>query len=160
MFALEGHLRIIGAEHTSFTVSNLDQSLAFYVDRLGLEILHIRPEITNRYFREIIGFPEGIVRGAFLRIPGTDHRLELFEFVAPRGAPADIRTNNPGSAHLALLVDDLWAAYQELKAKGVRFRSPPVALDEGPNVGGVSVYMLDPDGITLELFQPPPAKLK
>ena len=153
-------MKIIGAEHTSFTVSNLDRSLEFYVDWLGLEVLHIRPEIKNRYFREIVGFPEGVIRGAFLRIPGTDHRLELFEYLEPRGTPADVRTNNPGSAHLAFFVEDVRAAYRELTAKGVRFRSPPVDLDEGPNVGGVSVYMLDPDGITLELFQPPPGRLK
>ena len=151
-------MKIIGAEHTSFTVSNLDRSLEFYVDWLGLEVLHIRPEIKNRYFREIVGFPEGVIRGAFLRIPGTDHRLELFEYLEPRGTPADVRTNNPGSAHLAFFVADVRAAYQELTAKGVRFRSPPVDLDEGPNAGGVSVYMLDPDGITLELFQPPPGR--
>ena len=116
-------MKIIGAEHTSFTVSNLDRSLEFYVDWLGLEVLHIRPEIKNRYFREIVGFPEGVIRGAFLRIPGTDHRLELFEYLEPRGTPADVRTNNPGSAHLAFFVADVRAAYQELTPKGVRVLS-------------------------------------
>ena len=152
-------MKIIGAEHTSFTVSDLDRSLEFYVGWLGLEVIHIRPEIKNRYFREIVGFPEGVIRGAFLRIPGSEHRLELFEYLEPRGTPADVRTNNPGSAHVAFFVEDVRAAYEELAARGVRFRSPPVDLDEGPNVGGVSVYMLDPDGITLELFQAPPGRL-
>jgi len=151
-------MKITGAEHTSFTVSNLDRSLEFYVDWLGLEMLYLRPEIKNRYFREIVGFPQGVIRGAFLRIPGTEHRLELFEYLEPRGTPADVRTNNPGSAHIAFYVEDVRAAYAELLAKGVRFRSAPVDLDEGPNVGGVSVYMLDPDGITLELFQAPPGR--
>jgi catechol 2,3-dioxygenase-like lactoylglutathione lyase family enzyme len=153
-------MKIIGAEHTSFTVSDLDRSLEFYVDWLGLEVIHIRPEIKSRYFREIVGFPDGVIRGAFLRIPGSEHRLELFEYLEPRGTPADVRTNNPGSAHVAFFVEDVRAAYAELTARGVRFRSPPVDLDEGPNVGGVSVYMLDPDGITLELFQAPPGRLK
>jgi lactoylglutathione lyase len=142
-----------GADHTSFTVSNLERSLDFYHGLLGFEILHSRPQITSKYFRDVVGFPDGVIKDAFLAIPGTQHRLELFEYVQPRGTPADVRTNNPGSAHLALYVDDLLPMYEELKAKGVQFRSPPVYLDEGPNIGGWDVYMLDPDGITIELFQ-------
>lgn len=148
-------MKIAGADHTSFTVSDLDRSLYFYVDLLGLELLHLRPRITSNYFRGVIGFPAAVVKGAFLRIPGSAHRLELFEYLEPRGTPADVRTNNPGSAHLALLVEDLQEAYEELVAQRVRFRSPVIYLDEGPNAGGYAVYILDPDDITIELFQPP-----
>lgn len=148
-------MAITGADHTSFTVGNLDRSLAFYRDLLGLQVVWIRPHITNQYWRDIVGFPDAVVRGAFLAIPGTTHRLELYEYLQPRGTPADVRTNNPGSVHLCLYVDDARALYATLSAKGVSFRSPPVALNEGPNVGGVALYMLDPDGITIELFQPP-----
>ena len=147
-------MKITGADHTSYTVSNLERSLAFYRDLLGFEVLHIRPQITNRYFRDIVGYPDGVIKGAFLAIPGTDHRLELFEYVHPRGTPLDTRNNNPGSSHMAFYVDDLVALYEDLKTKGVQFRSPPVYMDEGPNAGGWAVYMLDPDGITIELFQP------
>jgi catechol 2,3-dioxygenase-like lactoylglutathione lyase family enzyme len=153
-FRLTGFsMKITGADHTSFTVSNLEQSIAFYVENLGFELLYIRPEIKNNYFRAIIGWPDAVVKGAVLAIPGTTHQLELFEYVHPRGVTADVRTNNPGSAHVAYFVDDLNAFYTALSAKGVRFRSPPVVLDEGPNRGGVALYMLDPDGITIELFQ-------
>ena len=147
-------MNITGADHTSFTVANLDRSLAFYAGVLGFEVLNLRPSITNRYFRDIIAMPDGVIKGAYLAIPGTAHKLELFEYVQPRGTPADVRTNNPGSAHICLMIEDLRAAYNELAAKGVQFRSPPVELNEGPNKGGVGLYMLDPDGITIELFQP------
>jgi catechol 2,3-dioxygenase-like lactoylglutathione lyase family enzyme len=147
-------VKITGADHTSYTVSNLERSLEFYHDLLGFEVLHIRPQITSHYFREIVGFPEGVIKGAYLAIPGTSHKLELFEYVNPRGAPLDTRNNNPGSSHLAFYVDDLAALYEALKARGVQFRSAPVYMDEGPNEGGWAVYMLDPDGITIELFQP------
>jgi catechol 2,3-dioxygenase-like lactoylglutathione lyase family enzyme len=148
-------MKIIGSDHTSFTVSNLEKSVAFYHGLLGFEILNHRPQITNRYFRDIVAFPDGVIKGAFLAIPGTTHCLELFEYVHPRGTPLDTRNNKPGSAHIALLVDDLRPMVEELKAKGVQFRSPPIYLDEGPNTGGWAVYMLDPDGITIELFQAP-----
>ncbi len=147
-------MKIIGADHTSFTVANLARSLEFYVGLLGFSVICIRPEITQTYFRRVVGFPDAVVKGADLAIPGTDHRLELFEYVQPRGTPANVEVNHPGSAHIAYLVDDLPALYAHLKASGAHFRSAPIALDEGPNAGGVAVYLLDPDGITIELFQP------
>ena len=146
-------MKITGADHTSYTVTNLERSLEFYVGLLGFEILWQR-EITNQYFRDIVGFPDGVVKATQLRIPGSTHKLELFEYVTPPGVPADTRTNNPGSSHMALVVDDLPAAYEELRAKGVRFRSPPIAIDAGANKGSYALYMFDPDGITVELFQP------
>lgn len=152
------NMKITGADHTSFTVADLDRSLAFYRDLLGLEVLWIRPNITNKYWRDIVGFPDAVVRGAFLAIPGTSHRLELYEYMHPRGTPADVRTNNPGSVHLCLYVDDARAMHAALSARGVVFRSPPIDLDEGPNIGGVAMYMVDPDGVTIELFQPPPKR--
>jgi catechol 2,3-dioxygenase-like lactoylglutathione lyase family enzyme len=145
-------MKITGADHTSFTVANLERSLEFYIGLLGLELIW-RREITNRYFREIVGFPDCVVKAAHLRIPGTGHKLELFEYVSPRGVPADVRTNNTGSSHISLYVDGLQAAYEELKSKGVRFRSPPVEIDAGANKGTRSLYLLDPDGITVELFE-------
>lgn len=147
-------MKVIGVDHTSYTVSNLERSIEFYVGVLGCDVLWQR-EITNQYFRDVMGFPDAVVKAAHLRIPGSNHKLELFEYVRPRGTPADMRTNNPGSSHMAFLVEDLLSAYEELKAKGVQFRSPPVYLDAGAYKGGYAVYMLDPNGITVELFQPP-----
>lgn len=145
-------MKITGADHTSYTVTSLERSLAFYMDILGYELLWQR-ENSNEYLRRIVGFPDAVINQAHLRIPGTTHKLELFEYVTPRGTPADIRTNNPGSSHISLLVEDLQSTYEELQAKGVQFRSPPVPINAGANPGGAALYMLDPDGITIELFQ-------
>jgi len=124
-------MQVTGADHTSFTVSNLDRSLEFYVGLLGCELLG-RRDITNQYFRDIVGFPECVVRAAWLRIPGSDHKLELFEYVKPLGIPVDTRTNNPGSSHISFYVDDLCEAYEELSLKGVRFRSLPSISTQEP----------------------------
>ena len=147
-------MNITGIDHTSFTVSNLERSLEFYVGVLGFEFLWQR-EIANGYFREIVRMPDCVVKAAHLRIPGSTHKVELFEYSTPRGVPADVRTNNPGSAHLALLVTDLVQAYEELSARGIPFRSPPILIDAGVNTGGHAAYILDPDGISIELFQLP-----
>ncbi len=151
-------MKIVGVEHTSYTVSNLERSLEFYVGVMGCKVLWQRQN-SDQYLRDIVAMPDAVVNAAHLGIPGTDHHLELFEYVQPRGVAADVRNNNPGSSHIAWLVEDLPAAYQELKAKGVQFRSEVVTIDKGVNTGGLSVYMLDPDGITIELFEPNPRKL-
>ena len=49
----------------------------------------------------------------------------------------------------------LRAACRDLQAKGVRFKTEPVEITAGPNQGGLVVYFFDPDGYTLEMFQPP-----
>jgi lactoylglutathione lyase len=144
---------IIGADHTSYSVRSIEHSLAFYRDLLGFEVIHERPEIKNNYFRKIVGIPDGVIHDAYLRIPGTTHCLELFEYMHPRGTPQNLKPNNPGSSHVAYLVDDLQAFFPKLKAAGVEFISEPVYLDEGPNEGGWALYMKDPDGIVIELFQ-------
>ena len=147
-------MKITGADHTSYTISNLERSIAFYVGLLGCDIIWQR-EISNQYFRDIVGFPDCVVKAAHLSIPGSEHRIELFEYVQPIGLNADVRTNNVGSSHISFFVDDLPAAYQELKAKGARFRSSPVEITAGANKGGWAVYLLDPDGLTVEFFQSP-----
>ena len=145
---------IIGVEHTCYTVIDMQRTLAFYRDLLGFEILHDRLAVTNSYFRKIIGFPDSVVHAVYMRIPGTDHCLELFEYKHPRGTPQNLTPNNPGSSHIAYVVDDLRAFYPKLKAAGVKFISEPIYLDEGPNKGGWGLYMKDPNGIIIELFEP------
>ena len=73
--------------------------------------------------------------------------------MSPPGAKLDPRTNNVGSAHLALIVDDLRAMHRELKGRGFRFKGEPIEIPAGPNKGNWMVYLLDPDDFTLELIQ-------
>ena len=143
--------------HTGLTVSDLERSITFYRDVLGLELVS-RWDSAQPYLRTVVGFPDAELRIALLRLPGTDtpsgHHLELLEYRSPRGARGDARTCNPGNAHVAFMVEDLERAYAELRAKGVRFKSAPVEVDHGRNTGAKVVYFLDPDDITLELVQP------
>ena len=147
---------ITGCYHTSFTVSNLERSVAFYRDVLGLKLRGVQGG-SHDYLRTIVGYPEANLKMAFLEIPGSGHVLELIEYVAPRGLPASVATCNPGSAHVCFRTDDLLRTYEEWRAKGVKFRSEPVRITAGVNEGGYAVYFSDPDGITLELFQPRPS---
>ena len=96
-----------------------------------------------------------MVKAALLRLPGSSHHVELFEYLDPPGKSYQPRPCDAGSAHLSLLVRDLPALYSELRAKGVSFVSEPVLITAGPNRGGYGVYLRDPNGILLELFKPP-----
>ncbi len=143
-----------GVHHTCYTVSDLDRTVAFYRE-LGCE-LRAEQEKQGGYFGAIVGYPDAHVRQAHLRVPGAEHELELFEYLAPRGERADVEPPNVGASHVCFLVDDLPALYEQLRERGVdSFVSPPVAVDTGMNRGGWSLYLKDPDGITVELFQPP-----
>src|SRR2546430_1895851 len=97
---------IVGAHHTSFTVADLDRSLAFFRDRLALTVVSVR-EVHDDYFGRIVGLLGCRVRAALLRVPGSDHHVELFEYLTPQGQTCTPRPCDPGSAHLSLLVDDL-----------------------------------------------------
>ena len=149
--------------HTGITVSDLDRSIAFYRDVLGLEFV-TQWESAQPYLRTIVGYPDAELRIALLRLPGgaqagrSGHHIELLEYRAPRGVRGDANTFNPGNAHVAFMVTDLDATYAAMKAKGVRFKSEPVTIAHGRNAGGKAVYLLDPDDVTLELIQPPPRR--
>jgi catechol 2,3-dioxygenase-like lactoylglutathione lyase family enzyme len=56
------------------------------------------------------------------------------------------------------MVDDIHIEFERMRALGVRFKAEaPIAIAAGVNKGGYTIYFLDPDGITLELIQPPTA---
>jgi catechol 2,3-dioxygenase-like lactoylglutathione lyase family enzyme len=138
--------------HTGLTVRDLDRSLAFYRDTLGMETV-FEQEKEGGYLAAIVGYPGAHVRMAHLAFPGDRHRLELFQYLEPepRGEPGEPR--DVGITHVCLLVDDIAALHARLRAGGIDFYSDPVVVDTGANAGGIGVYVRDPDGITLELFQ-------
>ncbi len=145
--------KFTGTHHTCYTVSDMECSLAFYRDLLGFEVYSERPAVTNTYFRTIVGFPDAVVYAVLLKIPGSEHALELLQYKHPKGVKQDMTPNNPGSGHVAYMVDDLKSIYERLQEAGIEFITPPVYLDEGPSRGGWALYMKDPDGIIVELCQ-------
>jgi catechol 2,3-dioxygenase-like lactoylglutathione lyase family enzyme len=153
-------MKVAEVFHTGLTVSDLDRSIAFYRDLLGLELV-TQWDSAQPYLRTIVGYPDAELRIALLRVPSSStgvsgHHVELLQYRSPRGTRGDAGTYIPGNAHIAFMVEDLDAAYAELSAKGVRFKSAPVEINHGRNRGGKAVYLFDPDDITLEFIQPAP----
>lgn len=152
---------ILSIWHASFTVSDIDRSIAFYRDELGLELVH-EQEQANEYTRKFVGYPDAHLKVAQFAIPGAEpppsrHVIELVQYVAPKGEPVHPERFQPGAAHLAFQVRDTFALYERLSARGVRFISEPVAITAGVNRGGATVYLEDPDGNTLEFVTAPSA---
>lgn len=145
-------MTVVGAWHTGFQVADLDRSLAFYRDLLGLEEIW-RRVVTDEYIGRLVGYPGLELHQALLRIPGTEHCLELLDYRNVERAPVDTRTANPGTAHICLVVQGLAGLYDRLLDAGVTFLSPPVVPTVGPNLGRLVAYMCDWDGIRVELLQ-------
>lgn len=145
---------IIGHHHTGIQVTDLDRSLEFYGDQLGLELV-LRWNRTAPYIEEFSGYRGVDMHGAILRLPNSDSILEILEYRNVERHAIDPATANPGTGHIAFRVDDCDALYERLTAQGVASVSRPVTPTIGPNKGGRTVLMLDPDGFRVELLQPP-----
>ncbi len=142
-------MKVLGVAHTSYTVSDLDRSLAFYRDTLGMELVS-QFEASGPMVQTILGIPGAHLKVVFLAVGG--HTLELIQYLSPKGASYDRRTCDVGPCHIAFLVDDINEAYSDLTAKGVHFKSAP-QCSELRGETHWACYMTDPDGITVELIQ-------
>ena len=149
-------MRIGPVYHTGFTVADLERSLAFYRDVLGLELVR-RQRGTADYLGTITGFAGVTLEVALLRPPEGGSLLELLQYVSHPAPPTPRETNRPGNAHLCFRVDDIDAACAHLRRHGTTLVSEATEITAGVHKGGFAVYARDPDGFTVELYQPPPA---
>jgi len=139
--------------HTGVIVSDLDRSIAFYHDVLGLPLAsEPSPVVAGPGLGPALGVPGASLRMVTLDVGGDT--LELLEYLSP---PSPIDTPMPqnalGAHHVAFRVDDVAAKVAELEDRGVTFLSPVNRVDEGVLAGWRWVYFRDPDGITLELVE-------
>lgn len=142
-------------QHTGLTVSNLERSVDFYTRILGCTLI-MQQEKVGGYLAQIVGYPDASVKMAHLSDPAGHHVIELFEYVTPEVISTDLEPRRVGNAHLCFLVSDLDSIYAAIQNEGITFISTPVPVDTGANAGGAGLYLKDPDGITMELFQPAP----
>jgi len=146
--------RIVAADHTGITVSNLERSLAFWRDVLGFEFSHSAHQKGERP-EQITGVKGADLKLAVLKTP-SGHKIELLEHFAPADRRCvDLRPCDVGHMHVALIIDDLEAVLQKIAASGWKAAGKPQTLTSGPNAGKRVVYVRDPDGTTIEFMQLP-----
>lgn len=144
------------AWHTGITVSDLEKSITFYRDILGLKLVE---GPTERCYGEVIskgvGVPEADLAIAIFEIGSSGDRLELLKYYEPKPTvDGPFLANTPGTAHFAFHVDNVVETMKKLKAQGVEFLSDPVVGGEdsaAATAGWRWVYFKDPDGFLLEL---------
>jgi glyoxylase I family protein len=152
MSTSRNEFRILSADHTGITVSNLERSLAFWRDVLGFEFSHTAHQ-EGELAREITGVEGAEIRLAVLKTP-SGHKIELLEYLAPADrVRSNLRPCDVGSVHVALLVDDLDSVLAWIAGSGWKAAGRPQTLTVGPNAGKRVVYVRDPDGTTIELMQ-------
>jgi lactoylglutathione lyase len=119
--------------HTMVRVTDLDASLRFYRDALGLNVVR-----KNEY-------PQGRFTLVYLAAPGDeDAQVELTYNWDP-----EVYTGGRNFGHLAYAVDDIYVACEKLQAHGVTILRPPR--------DGRMAFVRSPDDISIELLQKGPA---
>jgi catechol 2,3-dioxygenase-like lactoylglutathione lyase family enzyme len=136
--------------HVGITVAQLDRSMVFYRDLLGMRVLEL---CDDEDVGAIVGLPGGRARIADLDA-GNGQILELLEYLSAAEASQPHRPDLVGSCHISLQVGDLNAALARLASAGI-LPAGEVAKLSG---GGVwqdclVVYLRDPDGVFVELIE-------
>jgi catechol 2,3-dioxygenase-like lactoylglutathione lyase family enzyme len=142
-----------GLHHVGITVKDIDASIRFYHDLLGLQFSNEpSPWFDGEELSRGVGVPGAELRQVSLLVGETT--IELLEYKAPPSeTQRPLTSNSLGASHVAFLVEDIEAAKAELEAKGVSFYSDVNVVDEGVLAGWRWVYFEDPDGYPLELVQ-------
>ena len=141
-------------DHTSITTADLERSIAFYRDVVGLPLLG-RGDAAEPELSALVGLDDVKIRWAELDLGGGPI-LELVEYVSPTGEALDLRPNRPGATHLGLAVDDVVAMQRRLADAGALISEDVVVLTEEGDWNGVrSVYARDPDGVSVEFVERP-----
>ena len=117
--------------HTRFRVSDMDKSISFYRDILGMKVVEQKTS------------PRGS-KLVFLKFPDMDCELELCSFPDSGNVhvPEDL-------VHLAFEVDDLERCMERLKVAGVLITEGPIESSNGTRF----IFTEDPDKYEIELMQ-------
>ena len=149
-----------GVSHIAIGVSNMERSLGFYRDLLGLKVtLNDPQENPGGMLSQVQGSQQSRTRhGVYLRWEdGPDAAFIVLSEDHPTSGEA-IKINQVGIHHFAFWVDDLEATFEKVKAAGVPIVLPPTTFDsvaygEPPGKKVMTTLFKDPDGIVVQLDQ-------
>ncbi len=139
--------------HHKICVTDMERSLRFYRDLLGFELIY-DAEHSGPDYDQIMDLSDCRLRVAMLRDRRQQSMLGLLEFHHPPMQPHQGNVYVQGFCTLALEVDDIEADLKRLIDAGVRALSPLVDLVRGGKRVARAVYVFDPDGLRIELYQP------
>ncbi|MBM4121032.1 MAG: VOC family protein [Nitrospira sp.] len=127
-------MRVKKLLHTRMRVSDMDQTISFYRDVLGLQVVERKTSPRGSHL-------------AFLSVPNSDELIELCSF--PPSGPVKVQED---LVHLAFEVGNLEETIAALTAKGVTVTDGPTATSSGSRF----IFIDAPDGYEVELIERPP----
>lgn len=141
---------ILSTRHTGIVVRDLERSLGFYRDLLGLEVLRRATEV-GPYIDKVVGIPD--VRVEWVKLKAADgFVVELLQYHShpDTAPPQNSASNRLGCSHVAFTVANLDDTFQELARRGIHCNNEPQTSPDG---AARVLYCHDPDGIILELVE-------
>ena len=153
--------KLLGPNAVIHTVANLDRSVAFYRDAVGLvlDTSSGLPSGSGREIGALTNAPGADVRTATFKIPGTEVRLVLMQVSRVDARTVVSRIQDPGVVKLVLRVRNMETAFARVRSQitGVYTSGGGPVRPEGPNGVNQAVITKDPDGCALEfVFQANP----
>lgn len=133
------------AHHIGLTVASHDDSLEFYRDHLGFEVVD-ELSLDGGTFATAIDVPDAAAK--FIILDAGDLRIELIEYEDPGQPAAAHDLNEPGTEHLGFTVSDIDAFIEELPSDVPRLSDP-----QRTPTGNYIVFLRDPDGNLVELLE-------
>ena len=135
--------------HIGIVVKNIENSLKFYRDLLGLQIQRTMNE-SGEYIDNMLGFKDVKVKTVKMSAPNGLTLVELLEFDVPKGSNLPRHVNDLGASHVAFTVSNIDEMYKKLKQSGIKFNAPPQLTPDGY---AKVTFCFDPDGTPVELVQ-------
>jgi len=144
---------ILGIFHTTITVRDMDESLKFYRDIMGMEILR-DVILSGPGMDKVVQEKDVKMRMVWLKA-GEGPQIELLHYLNPIGRDLDQKDTDIRAAHICLEVEDLRKTNEYLKSKGVETWYMPDAPVQGGALpdGYFSFHIFDPNGFNLEIKQ-------
>jgi catechol 2,3-dioxygenase-like lactoylglutathione lyase family enzyme len=147
---------VVGVGNFAHVVADLDTSLRFYRDVIGLEVTFTQPFAPNDAIAKLGATEGGQSRIAVLGVPGSELGVELIEYKDVARTVQRPRFYDPGAANLQLRMRDIDPVFEKIVAfpgtKVITGGGKPVTI-QVPNGEIHAVFVQDPDGFVLELAE-------
>lgn len=145
--------KIVKAIHTGMVVSNLDKSIEFYRDGLGLTVSEkLRHE--GQLVADLIGAEVSAVEIAFVSLPNWEIELLQYHRLDEKKT-SNLHPSDVGCMHLSIEVNSVDTALATMAKAGYAPTGIVTSPQKGPRKGGKIVYTQDPDGTVIELIEMP-----
>lgn len=148
-----------GVNHIGVTVPDMVQAVSFFSDVLGCQkATSFGPFLddTGTFMQDLLAVdPRAVIHEITLMRCGFGSNIELFHYTAPDQKTVEMRNSDIGAYHIAVYVDDIDAAAEYFKAKGIKTLMGPLPVSEGPAAGQSILYFYAPWGLQMEAISFP-----